>query len=338
MTGRLLAVLFLALAPAASAAGPPLPSNHSGRVGAVAPGGTERLTATRSGSDTTVAAVRRGDRTAVLRSNRISGRWTVPAVTLDGGTTGLSADGTTLVLVRPERDYPPATVRLAVLDTKDLTVRRHITLDGFFTVDAVSPDGSSAYLVQYAGGNPLDYRVRRLDTRTGKLAAGSIVDPREPDEQMGGFPLTRATSADGRWTYTLYTGGPETFIHALDTVGETAACIDLEMLPANGDFEGKTLALSRDGRSLVVRDVGRVVATIDTRTFAVGEPGEEKAAAETAPAPPPAPAAPRSDAPAASGDGGVPWMVLALCAVALTAVVAVVRRNGSTVSEGPVSG
>ena len=137
----------------------------------------------------------------------------------DGATTGLSADGRVLVLARPDSSFPPAETRLAVLDARALAMRREIALPGFFTMDAISPDGRWVYLIQYAGQDVLDYRVRALDTTTGQLASGSVVDPRQPGEQMGGLPFTRSVSRDGRWAYTLYGGGEETFIHALDTVG-----------------------------------------------------------------------------------------------------------------------
>ena len=224
----------LVSAPAAHAAGAPLPSSFSGRAGAVAPGGTERLATHRAGRDTVLVATRRGSR-LVLRSRRIPGRWSVPPATLDGRTTGLSADGRTLALARPTKAFPPTRTHLAVLDASQLAVRRRITLPGFFTVDAISPDGGTLYLVQY-GHDILDYRVRALDTRTGRLAARDVVDPRQPGEQMGGVPMTRAVSRDGRWAYTLYGGGSETFIHALDTVGRTAACIDLDMLQPQSDL------------------------------------------------------------------------------------------------------
>jgi hypothetical protein len=148
------------------------------------PGGGERLVTRRGGRDTLVVALRRSDR-AVLRSRRIRGRWSVPAVTLDNGTTGLSADGRTLVLARPTRTFPPTTTPLAVLDVRSLQVRRQVLLHGFFTVDAISPDGRRVFLLQY-GDDVLEYRVRALDTTTGRLAARDIVDPRQPGEQMGG--------------------------------------------------------------------------------------------------------------------------------------------------------
>ena len=318
-----LACATAALVPPAGAAGPPLPSPASDRAGAIAPGGDERLITRRAGADTLVTAVRRGSARTVLRSRRIAGRWGIPAVTLDNGTTGLSADGDTLVLARPTRSFPPTVTRLAVVDARTLKLRRTIVLQGFFTVDAISPDGRWAYVVQYVGNDLLDYRVRALDTASGRLRARPIVDPREPSEQMGGLPLTRASSRDGRWAYTLYSGGAETFIHALDTVGQTAACIDLEMLPADGDLSGLRLRLSTDGARLAVRDGGELVASVNTRTFAVSEPGQpatERPAAATS--------AHRAVPAASSDDGGFPWPALLLaCAAAGGALAAVSARR-----------
>ena len=309
----------------ASAAGPPRPSSASARVGAVAPGGTERLLTRRAGDDTVVLAVRRGSG-RVLRSRRIGGRWSVAAVTLDNRTTGLSADGGTLALVHPTRDFPPASTRLAVLDARRLVVLRRITLPGFFTVDAISPDGGALYLIHYAGQDVLDYRVRALDTRTGRLAGRDVVDPREPDEQMGGLPMTRVMSRDGRWAYTLYGGGEETFIHALDTVGRTAACIDLEMLPPGRDFSRTRLHLSGDGRRIRVSDGGELLATVDARTFAVSEHVAEPAVS----------APPLPDAASAADDGAFPSPALligGLAAIVALAVLAARRRTSELTEE-----
>jgi hypothetical protein len=290
-------------APAAGAAGPPLPSSASGRAGAVAPGGSERLIARPAVINTVVTAVRRSDR-RVLRSRKISGRWSVAPVTLGGATTGLSADGRVLVLVRPERYFPPTSTAFAVLDARRLEVRRRIPLAGFFTLDAISPDGRWLYLIQYPGENVLDYHVRALDTRTGQLAAHAVVDPREPDEQMGGLPWARVVSPDGRFAYTLYSGGEETFIHALDTVRRTAACIDLAELPPDTDLTGFRLDLSPDGRGVRVLDHGSVVSTVDARTGALGERA-------TAPVSEPAErGAPAPTAAHSADAGGFPWLLL----------------------------
>ena len=289
----------------------------------MAPGGRERILTRRADEDTAVVVIGRADR-RILRSRVIAGHWRFSPAALDGATTGLSADGRTLVLARPERGFPPTSTRLAIVDANELAVRREISLSGFFTVDAISPDGRWLYLIQYSRGDFVDYRVRALDTLTGRLAGRDVVDPRNSDEQMGGLPLTRVMSRDGRWAYTLYGGGGEMFIHALDTVGRTAACIDLEMLPTQGDLSGFRLALSAHGHELRVRKAAEIVALVDTRTFAAREPGE----------PPPSQSdAPREDrpAPAPPGDDtGFPWFgipaiaaIAGLCAVA----VALVRRS-----------
>jgi hypothetical protein len=276
----------------------------------------------RDGPDTVVLAVRRSDG-LFLRSAHIRGRWSVPAVTLSDATTGLSADGRVLVLARPTTTFPPRTTPLVVLDARHLRVQRRITLHGFFTVDAISPDGRWLYLIQY-GRDVLDYRVRALDTRTGRLAVRDVVDPRKPGEQMGGLPMTRTVSSDGRWAYTLYGGGEETFIHALDTVGRTAACIDLDMLAPGNDMSEVRLALSGDGGQIRVRDGTDLVATVDARTFKVSEP---VAARPAPPAPPRHSAAPPADT------GGLLWPALVLIggvAALSAAATIVVRRRGRT--------
>ena len=142
---------------------------------------------------------------------------------------------------------------------------------------------------------------------------------------MGGLPFTRAMSRDGRWAYTLYGGGEETFIHALDTEGRTAACIDLDMLPPAGDLSGVRLLVSPDGRRVDVRDGGSPVAVVDARTFRVSEPVA---------------AAPKRRAAARSDDGGgLPWWAPALAAAAaaglavLALACARARRLGSRHDE-----
>jgi DNA-binding beta-propeller fold protein YncE len=198
-------------------------------------------------------------------------------------------------------------------------MRRQVALPGFFTVDAISPDGRWVYLIQY-GDDVLDYRVRALDTTSGRLAARDVVDPRKPEEQMGGLPMTRVTSPDGRWAYTLYGGGDETFIHALDTVGRSAACIDLDMLPPDSNLSRVRLGIGAAGRRIDVRDGASLVATVNARTFAVTTPG----AAATRPQPPTR--SRRAVAPPAD-DGGLPWPTLLLAAgVAALAAAAVVTR------------
>jgi hypothetical protein len=94
-------------------------------------------------------------------------------------------------------------------------------------------------------------------------------------------------------------------VHALDTSGRTARCIDLPPLPAGVSVAGLSLAV-RGGRL----DVG-TVASIDRRTFAVARRAPVAAAVPDAPA------------------GGFPWVpaAAALAAFALTAAAVVLRRG-----------
>jgi hypothetical protein len=122
---------------------------------------------------------------------------------------------------------------------------------------------------------------------------------------MGGLPMARVVSPDGRFAYTLYGGGEEVFIHALDTVGRVAACIDIAELPPDTDLSGFRLDLSPDGRLVRVLDDGAVVSTVDARAGALGE---RAAASISQPeAPDAAPAAAQS-----SDAGGFPWLLLAV--------------------------
>ena len=301
----LAAALLLAPATVASADGLPVGNLDTTRTGVAVPGSGERYFAIRSGRDTLVASVYRAG--GLLQANTtLPGAYTVPAVAQDGTTTGLSADGRTLVLVRPRVAYPQRRTHLAVLDARSLRVRSRITLRGDFSVDAIAPGGRSLYLIQYTAPNdPLAYAVRSLSLRSGRLDPGEIVDPRERDEAMHGLPMSRATSPDGRWAYTLYDGGEgHPFVHALDTSGRTARCIDLPPLPAGVSVAGLSLAV-RGGRL----DVG-TVASIDRRTFAVARRAPVAAAAPAAPA------------------DGFPWAPAgALAAFALTAAAFVLRRG-----------
>jgi hypothetical protein len=256
---------------AAADGGPAFPMQ--GGAGATAPGSPVTFVAVGARRDTVVERVRRNggavERTAVLR-----GAFGVPMVGFDGSTTGLSADGRTLVLAALPRAYPPPRTRLEVLDARRLQVRHTIALRGFFTVDAISPNARWLYLIHYgADGNPLRYEVRALDLRTRRLVAKPVVDPREPDEAMRGTAVTRAVSADGRWAYTLYLRpeGPM-FVHALDTSGRTAACVDLPVDGRDVDVGTMRLALGDGGAALRLEQRGAPLAVIDTRTFAVRRP------------------------------------------------------------------
>ena len=148
-----------------------------------------------------------------------------------------------------------------------------MTLRGDFSLDAVSPDGSMLYFIQYLSRkDPTEYAVRAFDREGGRLVPEPVVDKSEPGEEMRGNPVSRATSSDGRWAYTLYDGGGKTpFVHALDTVSVEAHCIDLDALAGRVDLTNLRLRL-RNG-SLAVVSASERVAVIDTASFQVGEAG-----------------------------------------------------------------
>ena len=236
-----------------------------------------RYVALPAGNETLVARIERGSG-KVLASQVVRGQLTIPAVAYDGSASGLARDGAKLVLISPRVSFPRTTTPLAIVDTRTLRVVRRVTLHGDFSFDAVSPDGHWIYLIHYTSPtDPLRYEVRALDAAgTGRLAPKPIVDPREPDEQMGGQPSTRATSTDGRWAYTLYERpGNAPFVHALDTTGRTARCIDLDWLRDPRQLMGPRLVLDQGGQTLRVVSRGVTRAVIDTRTFTAGPPAAQ---------------------------------------------------------------
>jgi hypothetical protein len=238
--------------------------------GVASPGGGSRYLAIAAGGGTLVIRVQRaGGR--LFRSTFLPAAFTVPAVAYDGTPDGLSRDGRTLVLIRPRTQFPETRTTLAVLDAKSLAFRDEVTLRGDFSFDAISPRGRSLYLIHYVSArDPNSYEVRRFDIGTQRLLPKPIVDPHERGEAMRGSPITRATSPDGRWAYTLYDGaGMHPFVHALNISRGTARCIDLDALAGRKRLWSFRLGVTPDGRELTVVDRGRPIVNVDTRTFRV---------------------------------------------------------------------
>jgi hypothetical protein len=255
--------LGLAMPAGANAAGGPVQPVQGG-AGISAPGHPSTAYVAIATGRSTVVERLRGNR--VERYRTVGGSYGVPGAAYDGTTTGLSADGTTLVLA--QSGYGLRRTTLLPLRTRDLRPRKPITLRGQYVVDAISPDARTLYLVEYPDG-AVSYDVRAYDLARRRMLPGTIVDPREPQEKLQGAPITRVTSPDGRWVYTLYTG-EESFIHALDTVGRTAVCIDLDELSVDALSQAK-LSLTADGLR-----VG-ALALVDLTTFKVGPPSAPSA-------------------------------------------------------------
>jgi hypothetical protein len=240
----------------------------------------------------------------------------LPVVASDGSASGLSADGQTLVLMRPHMSPRPDSTTFVVMDPLRLAEREEVTLDGFFSFDAISPDGRLIYLIRYTDPrDPTAYEVRTYDLEQGRLLPDPIVDPDEPQEAMTGWALTRAVSPDGRWAYTLYDSfrrDHPAFVHALDTEGATAQCIDLDSLSDSRVWR-VGLEPSSDGATLAVTDRGESVLSIDLATFEVTDLTGD-------------------DAAASPGSGEPPYAAIAVGAIVIAALLLIGRlrwRNGA---------
>lgn len=266
-----LLVLAVAAAAVVTAAGaradgsPYAPGLVQGADGVLSPNGALRFVTLATPRSTVVAAI--GVRSGrVVRSNVLRGFYGVPIVAWDGSTGGVSGDGRFLVLA----SYGPlpgdtGVTPFVVLRTKTLRKARTFKLPGSWAYDAVSPDGSTIYLIEYlAAGSSPRYRVRSLDTSTGRVDPEAIVDRREDEVLMRGQPVTRRISRDGRWAYTLYARDKgEPFVHALDTVEREAYCIDLPLRLRQLEQMALRLRLGR-ADELQVRNRRTTVAVVDT--------------------------------------------------------------------------
>jgi len=267
---RALALALVAagvLASSAAADGLPVLGIDVGAQGVTTVTGPDRYVTIPDGARTLVERTARTGG-AVLGVSWLRGNFTIPAVAYDSSASGLSADGRHLVLIEPRRAFPRAETTFALLDASRLRLTRVITLRGDFSFDAISPHGATMFLINYTSPtDPTRYAVRAYDLRAGRLLAEPVVDPREHGDEMRGRPLTRTMSLDGRWAYTLYDGGgTKPFLHALDTVGRTAHCIDLPALAGRRDLW--QLRLTRTQAGLRVGDV----LEVSTTDFAIRSP------------------------------------------------------------------
>ena len=206
--------------------------------------------------------------------------------------------------------------RLLVLDTPNLRVRKRIALPEFVSVDAISPDGRTLYVLRYPKAQAAAWSTTSWPSTS---APAGCAETRSwirasPTSRWAASRSTRTMSPDSRWAYTLYSG-EQNFVHALDTKQGTARCIDLP----SGDLLAQRLTL--DGPLLQVGDL----ATIDLRTFALTDEPVTPAATPQATATP----APATD------QGGIPWVPVALGLVAL-AVLGLLTHRVRTHRPAPV--
>lgn len=290
------AALSLVPVPFAQSSGTATPGNaYTTMEGVVDSRGEYRYLAATSSDQTLVMKVEIGSgRPQALRW--IDGSWSVPAVTLylNTDTSGIATDRSRLVLIDPSTGWPRGSTDLIVLEGRNLKVERRIRLDGSFSFDAISPDGSTAFLVEYPDPrDPTDYLLRVLDLDTAELEPGSLKPENDPDEAMRGSPTSRATSPDGRWAFTLYEGGQlygfepgkpgEPFVHAIDTVAKRTLCIDLDWDIDRRILADLRLQPSEDGASIEVLVPGQEpLGRIDVATGEAIRASDEALEAPTA--------------------------------------------------------
>ena len=283
----LVALVALVAAPIALADGGSAPVAAEG---VLAPGGKIRYATLTNGRSTTVNASRTNG--VVIRWRDIRGHWAVPGVAFDGTAGGLSGDGRTLVLMQAQTAPLPTRSVFQIVRTSDLAPVQRVVLKGNFAFDALSPDGSRLYLIQHVSQQNLSrYVVRAYALDRHRLLPGRIADRTQRGWVMAGYPVTRATSADGRWIYTLYmrpSGYP--FVHALDAVRGVAHCVGIPWHGNQNALWRLRLSVRDGGRALTLRwPSGREYLAIARDTWRISHPG----------------------AAARSGSGsGFPWWIL----------------------------
>ena len=209
--------------------------------------GRTYVTATSSPTETTVVrhALPSG---RVVAARRLSGRYTLRAV---------SADGRRIVL-----QQGIGRTRLAVLD--GLRVSRRVTLPGVYEVETISVDGNRLFLIHWRenGGYELqfyDFARRRLSPTPTFEADGKI-------EKMVGQASGGVATRNGRWLLTLYVEPKGGFIHALDLRRGVGHCVDLPATSSALVMGAAALVLSPDeSRLYVANPLAGTVSTIDLR-------------------------------------------------------------------------
>ena len=94
----------------------------------------------------------------------LDGAWRLPTIGSDPSSVGLSADRSIVALVP---GAPAAGIsRFAIVDLANRRLSKVIQLKGAFEFDAISPDGSTLYVVEH-----LSVEVRAMTFRSARLAS-----------------------------------------------------------------------------------------------------------------------------------------------------------------------
>lgn len=225
--------------------------------------------ASTDGAGTALVSVDPSTGTRTARGT-FAGRWFPRAVSTDGSSCAL-----TDVPPDPSAGLPAARSRTALLVVKDGRERR-LDLAGVVEPDAFTSDGTGLFVLQWLpAGAPDRYRVRLLDLASGLLqpllTRNKTPVPAGAEEEMRGAGRQAVLSPDRQILYTLYThqadhrhtrdllagrpGGVHAFVHVLHLTERWAYCLDLPHPFGEGPAAGHALAISPDGKRLVVADM-----------------------------------------------------------------------------------
>jgi hypothetical protein len=263
----LILLAAFAAAPAASAAGGPPQYALQGGTGVPMPDGSRHFVAIPGFADETTLIESIGSDGSVWNWPSFKGSWGIPIITYRD-PAGLSRDGRTLVVQSLKSGAPS---RFLVINTRTMGERYRFTLQGNYSFDALSPDASRLYLIQRVDAkNYSRYIVRAYDLDTHTLLPGRIADRTQKSWVMQGDALTRTTSLDGRWVYTLYmNNGGTPFIHALDTVKGVAHCIGIPWGSTDQGGLGNVVLTLHDRQLAVHWRSGRSWLNVDTASWRI---------------------------------------------------------------------
>ena len=180
--------------------------------------------------------------------------------------TGLSRSGGVLTLEAAPKLTESG---FAVVDTKSDAVK-NVGVPGEMTVDVVSDDGTTLYLVEHKPDNR--YNVRIFDLRTGHLDEKPIGDLKQVEIStpaniarglMAGIYQTSVDATLTGWYFSLYSNpGRRPFIHALNVSGRYATCI-LDLPVGSGPYAPGfwTVALAPSGKHMYATNAVEGIVT-----------------------------------------------------------------------------